>query len=93
MRFKGLATTSLALKRSSWQIGLSKTGYINEAGRCLMMRTKIDGEALTMIFLNAYGKLTPLGDAGRLRRWIENASDKRSQLAQDKTSRKEDDGA
>ncbi|OQX30853.1 MAG: hypothetical protein B0D96_00320 [Candidatus Sedimenticola endophacoides] len=85
--------TNRLLKRSSWQIGLSKTGYINEAGRCLVMRAKIDGEALTMIFLNAYGKLTPLGDAGRLRRWIENASDKRSQLAQDKTSRKEDDGA
>ncbi|OQX47659.1 MAG: hypothetical protein B0D87_08980 [Candidatus Sedimenticola endophacoides] len=45
--------TNRLLKRSSWQIGLSKTGYINEAGRCLVMRAKIDGEALTMIFLNA----------------------------------------
>ncbi|MFV0276243.1 MAG: peptidase S11, partial [Parahaliea sp.] len=58
------------LKNDSWDIGLSKTGYINEAGRCLVMKANIRGEELSIVLLNSFGKLTPFGDSNRLRRWL-----------------------
>jgi len=62
--------TNRLLKNSAWQIGLSKTGYINEAGRCLVMQANIEGEELSIVLLNSFGKLTPFGDSIRLRRWL-----------------------
>jgi D-alanyl-D-alanine endopeptidase (penicillin-binding protein 7) len=62
--------TNRLLKNSSWEIELSKTGYINEAGRCLVMRANIDGEPVSIVLLNSFGKLTPFGDSNRLRRWL-----------------------
>ena len=53
-----------------WTIYLSKTGYINEAGRCLVMRAKTAGRTVTIVLLNAYGKLTPYGDSNRIRKWL-----------------------
>lgn len=54
-----------------WHIGLSKTGYTAEAGRCLVMEATVGGRALVIVLLNSWGKLTPIGDANRIRRWME----------------------
>jgi D-alanyl-D-alanine endopeptidase (penicillin-binding protein 7) len=65
------------LARSSrWEIGLSKTGYISESGRCLVMQTTILDKPVIMVLLDSWGKLTALGDAGRVRRWMERAKKK-----------------
>ncbi len=53
-----------------WEIGLQKTGYIAEAGRCLVMQAKIAGRAVVMVFLDSKGKYSRLADAGRIRTWL-----------------------
>jgi D-alanyl-D-alanine endopeptidase (penicillin-binding protein 7) len=55
----------------SWNIGLSKTGYINEAGRCLVMQAEIAARQVVIVLLDSWGKYTRLGDANRIRHWIE----------------------
>lgn len=62
--------TNRLLKNASWDIELSKTGYINEAGRCLVMQATIEGEDVSIVLLNSFGKLTPFGDSNRLRKWM-----------------------
>ena len=62
--------TNRLLKNKSWDIELSKTGYINEAGRCLIMQANIEGEQVFIVLLNSFGKLTPFGDSNRLRKWM-----------------------
>jgi D-alanyl-D-alanine endopeptidase (penicillin-binding protein 7) len=62
--------TNRLLKNAKWDIELSKTGYINEAGRCLVMQANIEGEDVSIVLLNSYGKLTPFGDSNRLRKWL-----------------------
>ncbi len=62
--------TNRLLKNESWDIALSKTGYINESGRCLVMQAKIGGEQVSIVLLNSFGKLTPFGDSNRLRQWM-----------------------
>ena len=59
-------------KSKDWAIGLSKTGYTAEAGRCLVMQAKIGQRPVIMVLLNSWGKLTPIGDANRIRRWMES---------------------
>lgn len=54
-----------------WDIGLQKTGYISEAGRCLVMQARVAGRKLIMVFLDSAGKFTRLDDAERVRRWVE----------------------
>ena len=56
-----------------WDIGLQKTGYISEAGQCLVMQAKVGGRKLIMVFLDSTGKFSRLGDAERVRRWVEAA--------------------
>lgn len=68
------------VKNPNWDIGLQKTGFINEAGRCLVMLTRIDGRPLVMVFLDSKGKLSRLADAGRIRKWV---TDLRQQHASD----------
>lgn len=53
-----------------WDVRLSKTGYIQEAGRCLAMHAKTSGRALTIVLLHANGKLSPYGDSNRIRQWL-----------------------
>jgi D-alanyl-D-alanine endopeptidase (penicillin-binding protein 7) len=62
--------TNRLLKNSNWDISLSKTGYLNESGRCLVMQAKIEGEPVFIVLLNSFGKLTPFGDSNRLRTWM-----------------------
>lgn len=64
------ANTNRLLKNESWDIALSKTGFINEAGRCLVMQAKIEGKSVSIVLLNSVGKLTPFGDSNRLRKWM-----------------------
>lgn len=54
-----------------WHIGLSKTGYISEAGRCLVMQATIAGKPVVIVLLDSWGKLTRIGDANRIKRWME----------------------
>ena len=62
--------TNRLLKNKNWSIDVSKTGYIMEAGRCLVMQATIGGERIAIVLLNSYGKLTPFGDSNRLRKWM-----------------------
>ncbi len=55
-----------------WDIGLSKTGYINEAGRCLVMQSRIASRQVVIVLLDSWGKLTRMGDANRIKKWIES---------------------
>ena len=64
-------TTNRLVKNPDWDIGLQKTGYISEAGQCLVMQTRIAGRKLIMVFLDSAGKLSRIGDAERVRRWVE----------------------
>jgi serine-type D-Ala-D-Ala endopeptidase (penicillin-binding protein 7) len=64
--------TNRLIRNPDWDIGLQKTGYISEAGQCLVMQTKVAGRKLIMVFLDSAGKLSRLGDAERVRRWVEN---------------------
>ncbi|HSV34818.1 MAG TPA: D-alanyl-D-alanine endopeptidase [Ramlibacter sp.] len=63
--------TNRLVKNPDWEIGLQKTGYISEAGQCLVMQAKIAGRKLIMVFLDSAGKLSRIGDAERVRRWVE----------------------
>lgn len=64
--------TNGLVKNPTWDIGLQKTGYISEAGRCLVMQTQIAGRKLIMVFLDSAGKFSRLGDAERVRHWVES---------------------
>jgi D-alanyl-D-alanine endopeptidase (penicillin-binding protein 7) len=63
--------TNRLVKNPDWDIGLQKTGYISEAGQCLVMQAKVAGRKVIMVFLDSAGKLSRLGDAERVRRWVE----------------------
>ncbi len=63
--------TNFLVADPRWEIGLQKTGYIAEAGRCLLMQAVIDGRSVIMVFLDSKGKLSRTADAGRMRRWLE----------------------
>jgi serine-type D-Ala-D-Ala endopeptidase (penicillin-binding protein 7) len=54
-----------------WDIGLSKTGYISEAGRCLVMQARIAERKVIIVLLDSWGKFTRVADAARIKRWIE----------------------
>jgi len=64
-------TTNRLVKNPNWEIGLQKTGYISEAGQCLVMQAKVSGRKLIMVFLDSAGKLSRIADAERVRKWVE----------------------
>ena len=64
--------TNRLVKSQNWDIGLQKTGYISEAGQCLVMQVRIAGRKLIMVFLDSAGKLSRIGDAERVRKWVES---------------------
>jgi D-alanyl-D-alanine endopeptidase (penicillin-binding protein 7) len=63
--------TNVLVRHSDWKIGLSKTGYINEAGKCLVMQAMIANQPIVIVLLDSWGRLTRIGDANRIRRWLE----------------------
>jgi D-alanyl-D-alanine endopeptidase (penicillin-binding protein 7) len=71
MRF---GNTNNLTRSSRWDIGLSKTGYIAEAGRCLVMQVTLAGRSIIIVLLDSWGKYTRVGDATRIRQWLEFAS-------------------
>jgi D-alanyl-D-alanine endopeptidase (penicillin-binding protein 7) len=70
-RVLDFTNTNTLVKNPQWQIGLSKTGYISEAGRCLVMQAWVAGKPVVMVFLDSNGKMTRVGDANRVKRWME----------------------
>ena len=71
MRF---ANTNNLVRNSHWDIELSKTGYISEAGRCLVMHVRLASKDLIVVLLDSWGKQSRIGDANRIRKWLESAS-------------------
>ena len=65
--------TNPLVKDDGWEIGLSKTGYISEAGRCLVMQAKINDTPVVMVLMDSNGKYTRIGDAQRVRKWLETS--------------------
>lgn len=70
MRFNN---TNPLVKSASWNIAVSKTGFINEAGRCLVMQAKINKRPVVIVLLDSAGKQTRVGDANRIKKWMESA--------------------
>jgi len=64
--------TNRLVKNPQWEIGLSKTGYISEAGRCLVLQAMITSRPVIIVLLHSWGTLTRIGDANRIRRWMES---------------------
>ena len=64
--------TNGLVRSSHWEIGLSKTGYISEAGRCLVMRVRLASKDLIVVLLDSWGKHSRLGDANRIKKWLES---------------------
>ena len=63
--------TNRLVRGGEWDIGLQKTGFINEAGRCLVMQANVHGRNVVMVFLDSAGNLTRFADATRVRNWLE----------------------
>ena len=61
------------VKDDTWHIDVSKTGYISEAGRCLVMQARIAAKPVIIVLLDSWGKYTRIGDANRIKRWVESA--------------------
>jgi serine-type D-Ala-D-Ala endopeptidase (penicillin-binding protein 7) len=68
--------TNALVRNSDWKIGLSKTGYINEAGKCLVMHAMIANQPIVIVLLDSWGRLTRIADANRIRHWLERNSGK-----------------
>lgn len=63
--------TNLLVKNEGWHIGLSKTGFINESGQCLVMQAYINARPFVIVLLDAWGKYSRIGDANRIKKWLE----------------------
>jgi D-alanyl-D-alanine endopeptidase (penicillin-binding protein 7) len=66
--------TNGLVRSASWDIELSKTGYISEAGRCLVMRVRVASKDLIVVLLDSWGKYSRIGDANRIRKWLESSA-------------------
>lgn len=71
MRF---SNTNPLVRNASWDIGLSKTGFINEAGKCLVMQATIDERPVIIVLLDSWGRSTRVGDANRIKKWMESVN-------------------
>ncbi len=63
--------TNALVRAGNWDIGVSKTGYISESGKCLVMQAIIAGTPIVIVLLDSWGRLTRIGDANRIRKWLE----------------------
>jgi len=73
-RTQAFHNTNSLVKSASWEIGLSKTGYINEAGKCLVMQAWLNNKPTIIVLLDSLGRMTRIGDANRIKRWVETAA-------------------
>ncbi len=72
-RIEFLNTNGLT-RNPHWEIGLSKTGYIEEAGKCLAMQVVMNGQPFILVLMDSWGRYTRLGDAARVRKWVESGA-------------------
>lgn len=72
-RVRDFGTTNPLVRSDRWEIGVSKTGYISEAGRCLVMQARVADKPVVIVLLDSNGKMTRVGDANRIKRWMESA--------------------
>jgi D-alanyl-D-alanine endopeptidase (penicillin-binding protein 7) len=63
--------TNALVRAGNWDIGVSKTGYISESGKCLVMQAMIANTPIVIVLLDSWGRLTRIGDANRIKRWLE----------------------
>jgi D-alanyl-D-alanine endopeptidase (penicillin-binding protein 7) len=66
--------TNGLVRNAHWEIGLSKTGYISEAGRCLVMRVRMASREVIVVLLDSWGRFSRVGDANRIRKWLESSA-------------------
>jgi D-alanyl-D-alanine endopeptidase (penicillin-binding protein 7) len=71
-RSQTFRNTNALVRNDKWSIGLSKTGYISEAGKCLVMQAWLDNKPTIIVLLDSWGSLTRIGDANRIKRWVES---------------------
>lgn len=74
LRTLAYTNTNVLTRSKDWNIGVSKTGFINEAGHCLVMQADIAEQRVIIVLLDAMGKLARISDAGRIRAWLENGA-------------------
>ncbi len=72
-RVRDFGNTNALVRSDRWEIGVSKTGYISEAGRCLVMQARVADKPVVIVLLDSAGKMTRVGDANRIKRWMESA--------------------
>ncbi|MGO4765574.1 D-alanyl-D-alanine endopeptidase [Cupriavidus sp. 2KB_3] len=65
-------STNRLVRGGNWEIGLQKTGFISEAGQCLVMQARVNDRNVVMVFLDSVGKLSRFADATRVRTWLEH---------------------
>jgi len=70
-RTLGYRNTNGLVRKADWDIELSKTGYIAEAGRCLVMRVRMASREVIVVLLDSWGKFSRIGDAQRIKKWLE----------------------
>jgi D-alanyl-D-alanine endopeptidase (penicillin-binding protein 7) len=70
-QFLEFHNTNPLVKNAGWDVGLSKTGYIHEAGKCLVMQARVADKPVVIVLLDSAGKLTRVADANRIKRWME----------------------
>jgi len=75
----GFNNTNSLVRSDSWDIELSKTGYIAAAGRCLVMHMRVASRDLVVILLDSWGKYSRIGDARRIRKWLESSAGREPQ--------------
>lgn len=73
-QMRRFGNTNALVKSSEWQIGVSKTGFINESGRCLVMQAWLRDKPTIIVLLDSFGKYTRTADAKRIKQWVENAA-------------------
>ena len=64
--------TNRLTRTNGWEIGLSKTGFINEAGHCLVMQARVAQKNVIIVLLDAVGTYNRIGDAARIKQWLES---------------------
>jgi D-alanyl-D-alanine endopeptidase (penicillin-binding protein 7) len=64
--------TNTLVSKPSWNIVVQKTGYIAEAGKCLVMKTVIEGRTVIIVLMDSFGKYTRVADANRIKKWMES---------------------
>jgi D-alanyl-D-alanine endopeptidase (penicillin-binding protein 7) len=71
-RMVAFRNTNSLVTKPGWDIAVQKTGYIVEAGKCLVMKARIEGKSVLIVLLDSVGKYTRFGDANRIKKWMES---------------------